>query len=213
MAIWMATLTFHAKERLRERTKLSADELLVALRECRTVAFGANPGGRMQLHLLYSVPDDSFFVLPFDIAKCRVCTVLPIQVYLQQRRAVFISEQQAFDAKAKFVEPLQAIHPYSGQAVRVQAIGYFLDGRGRVGALNLGTYLCPAGITSLIDLSADEVFRESLLDRVRTKGLNPARLESAYVRQGSRSPVALPSIGPADPWATVGLFDVPGPTD
>lgn len=211
MRTLMTTLTYHARERLRERTRLSEDELLKIFREGRTVAFGLNPGGRMQLRLLYSVPDDDFFVMPLDIARDRVCTVLPLAMYSKQRRAIHIPDHHIFDAKSKFIEPLCAVHPLSGQAVRIHATGYFLSGQGQVHAVNLGQHSCPPGITSVLELGDDEVFIGGLLDRLRARGLNPARLDSVYVRQGNRSPVPIPGIGPANPWATVGLFDVPGP--
>lgn len=205
------TLTQHARERLAERTKLTEDELLAALRTGKTMAFGSNAGGRLQLRVVYSVRDENYFVLPIDIARDRVCTVLPREMYASQRRAVHILPTHLFDAKSKVVEPLHAIHPMSGQAVRIQVTGYFLNGAGTLSALNLGHYAVPPSINAIIELGDDLAFLEGIRQRIRAKGLNPARLDSVYVRQGSREPIALPGVGPANPWATVGLFDVPAP--
>jgi hypothetical protein len=207
------TLTYHARERLLERTKLTEVELLSAVRGGKTTAIGLSPGGRVELRLVYSVADANYFVLPLDIARNRVRTILPLAMYLNQRRAFAIPECHFFDAKSKFIEPLHEAHPSSGQAIRLHATGYFLSSSGDLTALSLGNHGCPPGITCLVELANDAAFMETLVGRVRARGLNPARLDALYVRQGKRDPVALAGVGPANPWATVGLFDVPGPAD
>jgi hypothetical protein len=158
--------------------------------------------------MLYSVADQGYFVLPLDIARDRVCTVLPLEMYKAQRRAFVIHPHHLFDAKAKFVEPLDTIHPISGQAIRVHAIGYILSEAGQIRAVNLGHHVCPPGLSSIIEMANDPAFIGGLLDRLREKGLNPARLDSIYVRQGMREPVQLPGVGPANPWAPVTLSEI-----
>ncbi len=76
-----ARLTFHATQRLAERTTLSEDDLFGLIHNRRCVIVGIEPYTNRLHKLFYSVTDKSHFVAIQDMANGEVITILPLDYH------------------------------------------------------------------------------------------------------------------------------------
>lgn len=74
-------LTYHAAQRLDERTTLFEDELLRLIHNGRCVIVGIEPYTNRLHKLIYSEPDKTHFVAIQDMATGEVITILPIDYH------------------------------------------------------------------------------------------------------------------------------------
>jgi len=201
----LSRLSYHARQRLAERTTLCPEWVDSVLRQGKTVNIRQTMSGRLHYLLLYAVTEESFYVLPEDTHKNRICTVLPLSMYLPRAPLNSLTEAHYFQARACFVPPGPAVSPITGNPVSIRLVAYVLDDRNALRALSLGRRQYPSPDANLAELGSREEFIEELLERVRGRGVNPARVASFYGEQSKKlGPVLIRDLTP-NPWAPMYL--------
>jgi hypothetical protein len=92
----------HAKERVSQRSSLSATSVREMIDAGRCVGLGETSPNR-RLSLVYSKPDDRCFVVVQDIGNWAVVTVLPL--WMWNNGALSESSPQADEARKLALEP------------------------------------------------------------------------------------------------------------
>ena len=89
-----ANLTRHAEVRLGERCKLSPEKLKNLLDHGVTIPVALQKGGRHAKRLLYSSPDQEWFIIVQDADDGGILTVMPLD-YLKHRIAVTAAQRRS----------------------------------------------------------------------------------------------------------------------
>lgn len=105
-----ANLTRHAWERLGERCKLSPEKLKHLLDSGVTIPVALQKGGRHAKRLLYSSPDQDWFIVVQDASDGGILTVMPLQ-YLKHRIAVTASQKRSARCRVREFEKPRMTQP------------------------------------------------------------------------------------------------------
>jgi hypothetical protein len=89
-----ANLTRHAELRLGERCKLSPEKLKHLVDHGVTIPVALQKGGRHAKRLLYSSPDQAWFIIVQDADDGGILTVMPLD-YLKHRIAVTAAQRRS----------------------------------------------------------------------------------------------------------------------
>jgi len=201
----VSRLSYHARQRLAERTSLCPEWVDSMLLQGKTINFRQAMDGRLHYQLLYAVADENYYVLPEDTHKSRICTVLPLSMYIPRAPLNSLTDEHYFQARACFVAPGPEVSPVTGSPMAVRLVAYILDERNALRAMSLGRRPYPSADAYLAELGNRDEFIDGLLERVRGRGVNPARVVSFYGEQSKRmGPVLLKELTP-NPWAPVYL--------
>ena len=98
-----ANLTRHAEVRLGERCKLSPEKLKHLLDNGVTIPVALQKGGRHAKRLLYSSPDQTWFIVVQDAADGGILTVMPLD-YLKHRIAVTAAQRRSARSRVQAFE-------------------------------------------------------------------------------------------------------------
>ena len=98
-----ANLTRHAEARLGERCKLSPDKLKHLLDNDVAIPVALQKGGRHAKRLLYSSPDQSWFIVVQDATDGGILTVMPLD-FLKHRIPVTAAQRRSARSRVQAFE-------------------------------------------------------------------------------------------------------------
>jgi len=163
-------LTYHAAQRLNERTTLSEDQLFGLIHNRRCVIVGIEPFTNRLHKLIYSEPDKTHFVAIQDIATAEVITILPIDYH--ENLAWKISEKKLKEAVWRVsptlhtaLYPVDTIAPAPG--IKCSIILVFNFPGARVIRKTFGSHRFSERPTRADDALSDPEFVEKLIQRFR----------------------------------------------
>jgi hypothetical protein len=182
------TLTFHAQQRLTQRTRLTAEELIALIDSNMTHIVGCRQQPPHAHHVFFSPKDVNHFVAVQDIVTGEVITVLPLDYHenlawkvgrKNLKRAIlksapdFYAEVYPHAASSKTARPKPPKTP-PPEGCKMEIIGLFSAQPQKVG---LGTYrftnLPKAGTEAM----EDDGFAAKVLAQLVRKNRKPSDLE------------------------------------
>lgn len=98
-----ATLTRHAEVRLSERCSLTPERLKCLLDHGASIPVATQKGGRHAKRLLYSPPDETWFIVVQDGNNGGVLTVMPLE-YLKNRLPVTAAQKRSARKRVRSFE-------------------------------------------------------------------------------------------------------------
>lgn len=177
-------LTYHAKERVAERTKMDEDEVLAILGSHQHIVVGIEPFTDKVHKLYYSIVDESHFVAVQNNSTGEVVTVLPIEFrsYLDQsipdkkiREAVFRVSPEMHDE----MYPDGICTSLVGLNCEIMAVINTFEGGST--KISLGNHQFADPCLELIDALADPVFAEKVLVKLCKRRLDVSDVEEIVI--------------------------------
>lgn len=173
----------HAFVRIAQRSALSCEEIAEILDQKRCISVGKAPGFNREHWLFYSLDDQCCFVAIQDTMSGTVITVLPMDYH--KKLAWEVKSTDCAHAK-KLAKPYQTAHTEKQTAAIFSIRGHYLDETAAQKTKTLLKVPCDTYQNDLKQLLADEHLFENLAEIAKEKEIQPDRMFSISIQQGSK---------------------------
>ena len=180
------TLTFHATERLHQRSCETLESLREIICGEKYIRIGQETGSNREHFLFFSLPDDIWHILIMDVKTKEIITVLPVDFH--ENISWKVSQETLEKAKRLAMSAVSAdpaVTPTAKPSV-VRILGLYFESWNLPKRVNLGSWPFNHSL-ELSEFAADDDFWSTVRFRISEKGKSDAEIVEITILRGKRS--------------------------